>query len=116
MFKWFKNKNDYNTFSVRSLHYIKQLCTSGYRVLSGHGHIGNASDVVRAIKALEPVVDSNLMDMDEKKCVETWKKLSSASSFPSENTFWVEWNQFLKVPIVQSDIFSFAKLIDEHEH
>ena len=44
------------------------------------------------------------------------KKLSSASSFPSENTFWAEWNQFLKVPIVQSDIFSFAKLIDEHEH
>ena len=100
----------------RSLHTIQQLCTIGCHVFAGHGHSGNVSDVDRAIKALEPVIDSNFLDMNEEKCLETWKSQSSASSFPSEETFWVEWDQFLKVSIVQSNMFLFAKLIDEHEH
>ena len=101
---------------IRSLHTIKRLCTDGSHIYPGHGSIGTASDVDLAIKALDIVIADNLLDMNEDKCIEKWNNMSSNPMFPNEQRLSIEWDPFLKVSIVQSDEFSFAKLIDEHEH
>ena len=54
--------------------------------------------------------------MNEDECIEKWNNMSSNPMFPNEQRLSIEWDPFLKVSIVQSDEFSFARLIDEHEH
>ena len=106
----------YPYFYARSLRTIKGLCTDSSHIYPGHGSIGTASDIDRAIKALDIVIENNFLEMDEDECLEKWNSLSSNSAFPNEQRLWMEWDPFLKVSIVQSDEFSFARLIDEHEH
>ena len=100
----------------RSLRKIKQLCKEEYSIYPGHSSMGKASDVDRAITALETVIENNLLEIGEEECLEIWKKNSSASTFPGTQTFWVEWDYYLKSAIIQCDMISFVKLIDEHEH
>ena len=112
----YKNLNKITILFDRSLRKIKLLCKEEHSIYPGHGSIGKASDVDRAITALETAIENNLLEIGEEECLEIWKNYSSASTFPGTQTFWVEWDYYLKAAIIQYDTISFAKLIDEHEH
>lgn len=92
------------------------MCTDGSHIYPDHGTIGTVSYIDRAIKALDIVIENNFLEVNEDECLEKWNNMSSNSAFSNEPRVWMEWDPFLKVSIVQSDEFSFARLIDEHEH
>lgn len=58
----------------------------------------------------------NLLEKNEHECLEEWRHLSSLPLEINSDHFWVEWDPFLNVSVIQYDKFVFAKLRTEHEH
>ena len=62
------------------------------------------------------MLKNGLLELNENECLEDWRCRSNVPFVVNKDMFWVEWDPFLEVAVVQSDIFTFAKLHGNHEH
>ena len=91
------------------------MCCNDFKIFPGHGTIGVSSVVVnKAIEALAPVLKKGILEFNEEECLEDWLCRNSGPQVVNKDMFWVEWDPFLEVAIVQSSIFTFAKLRSKH--